>query len=38
MAGFGRDVILVTQELGPNYQGGRDLKGTVQLAAVIKLS
>lgn len=37
MAGFGRGVILVIQELGPNYQWGRGLKGTVQLVAVIKL-
>ena len=31
MAGFGRDVILGTPELGPNQQGGRVLKGTVWL-------
>lgn len=38
MAGFGRGVILVIQELGPNYQWGRGLKGTERLVAVIKLS
>lgn len=37
MAGFGKDIIIVTQELGPVTNGGRDLKDTMQLAAVIKL-
>lgn len=29
---------MVIQELGPNYQRGRGLKGTVRLGAVVRLS